>query len=81
MRKGDIAMLMTKTSLALIVCAAFVGGFLERCGAAVELREIHPGRPNVIAVSAFRGKFGRQMLRLSSSDLEPKRLSSRRTMR
>lgn len=29
-------------------CAEFAGDFLRRCGASVELREILPGRPNVI---------------------------------
>lgn len=31
-------------------CAEFVGEFLKACGARVELREVHPGRPNVVAV-------------------------------
>lgn len=30
-------------------CAAWVAAFLEDCGAEVELREVLPGRPNVIA--------------------------------
>jgi len=32
-------------------CAEFVGSFLRECGAEVELREVAPGRPNVV------GKF------------------------
>ncbi len=31
-------------------CAEFVGEFLRQCGARVELREIQPGRPNVIGI-------------------------------
>ena len=30
-------------------CAEYVGDFLRRCGAEVELREVSPGRPNVVA--------------------------------
>ena len=29
-------------------CAEFVGGFLEACGASVEIQQVQPGRPNVI---------------------------------
>jgi acetylornithine deacetylase/succinyl-diaminopimelate desuccinylase family protein len=29
-------------------CAEFVAGFLQRCGAETQLREVAPGRPNVI---------------------------------
>ena len=29
-------------------CAEFVGQFLAACGARAELREVHPGRPNVV---------------------------------
>jgi acetylornithine deacetylase/succinyl-diaminopimelate desuccinylase-like protein len=31
-------------------CAEAVGEFLKHCGARVELREVRPGRPNVVAV-------------------------------
>src|SRR5277367_6468334 len=31
-------------------CAEFIGKFLEHCGARIELREVQPGRPNVVGV-------------------------------
>ena len=31
-------------------CALFAGDFLKRCGARVEMREVNPGRPNVVAI-------------------------------
>ena len=31
-------------------CAEFVAGFLQRCGARVELQTVFPGRPNVIGI-------------------------------
>jgi acetylornithine deacetylase/succinyl-diaminopimelate desuccinylase-like protein len=40
----------TETGEAL--CAEVVGEFLKLCGARVELREVRPGRPNVVAVFA-----------------------------
>lgn len=36
-------------------CARFVAGFLADCGAAVELDEVQPGRPNVIGRFPTRG--------------------------
>ncbi len=38
-------------------CAEFVGNYLRSIGAEVELREVHPGRPNV--VGCFHGGSGK----------------------
>lgn len=36
-------------------CAEFVGGFLRSLGAEVDLRDVHPGRPNVVGRFAAGG--------------------------
>ncbi|MDR1144640.1 MAG: M20 family metallopeptidase [Verrucomicrobiales bacterium] len=49
-------------------CAEAVGEFLRRAGAAVELREVLPGRPNVIGVFKPRGKVTRRLLLAPHTD-------------
>lgn len=36
-------------------CARSVAAFLHRCGARTELREVHPGRPNVVGIFPSEG--------------------------
>ncbi|MDR2463588.1 MAG: M20 family metallopeptidase [Verrucomicrobiales bacterium] len=49
-------------------CAEFVGKFLRRAGADVELQEVRPGRPNVIGVFKPKAPVKRRLLLAPHTD-------------